>query len=274
VPSSHRALRVTDTYRRRVALLRQQAQHTATRNWSVVDGADLNGTHRLWVARTAPRLVEVQRAAARLSVAYLTAFVAVELGRRVTPPRTPPANAIGVSRAGKPIAAALDDSLVPVKVAIKDGKTVGAALALGLTAIARNASEDVAFTARDTVSAGITADDRIVGWQRVTNGGCGACLALADGDVMPDDTELEIHDNCQCTAEPVVADTPNDVQRPTGSDQFAAMTQAQQDQSLGPDAAQLVRDGQVPLRDLVERSPMDAIADQITQSPLEALHHH
>lgn len=272
MPGSHVALQVTDVYRRKMALMRDLAQRTAARNWPIINVDNLDATHAEWVARTAPSLTELQRGATRLSNAYLGAYVTRETRRRANPP-VPTDDAVGVSRAGKPLVEALSSSLIAVKVAIGAGTALDAALALGLGDATRNANEDVAFTARDALSTAIGQSDQVIGWRRVTGGGCGACMAAADGVVMPDDMDIEIHDNCQCTAEPVVRDAPDVVQRPTGHDMFQAMTQDQQDKALGPDAAQLVRDG-LPFRDLIDHSPMEAVSDQLTQAPVGALVHH
>lgn len=99
-------------------------------------------------------------------------------------------------------------------------------------------------------------------------------MALADGAILADDSSIEVHDNCQCSAEPVIRDVPDDIHRPTGSAMFDELSDEQQDQLLGPDKAHLVRNGDVPFHALVARSPMNAIPDQITEAPLEALHAH
>jgi hypothetical protein len=125
--------------------------------------------------------------------------------------------------------------------------------------------------ARAATSDGIRADERLIGWRRVTSGGCGACLAAATGAIHADRTALPVHDHCRCTTEPVVRDVPDTVTRPTGADMVAGMTTAQQDAALGTETAALLRAGQITLPDLIATSPMVAIADQITQAPIKAL---
>lgn len=63
--------------------------------------------------------------------------------------------------------------------------------------------------------------------------------------------------------------TEKDGVRLTGNQMFDAMTKAEQDELLGPDKAQLVRDGTVELSDLVQTNPQEHGADFITAKPLE-----
>lgn len=271
MPSSRRALQVTDRYREKVRLLRGVGQRTVQRHWSLLNPDDLDRTGSHFAEVTATALTEVQRAAARLSGAYVAGFVAVELRQHPQHPQTD--GPVGVSRAGKSLAEALAGTVPAIKSSIATGTAMDVAVAAALASATRNAGEDAAYTARSALTDAMTAEDRIVGWQRVTSGGCGACLALADGELMPDDTDIEVHDFCACSAEPVVAGATNDVARPTGREMFDGMPKDQQDQALGPAVAQLVRDGQVPFHDLIGRSPMDAMPDMVTQAPVGVLKH-
>lgn len=239
-----------------------------------MDPVDLDGSHARFRAAVVPAITEMQRANARLAAGYLAGFITVETGKRTAPTGTSAATVVGVSQAGKPLADALVSSLIATKVAIKNGHDLEAAMTIGRDIAIRSTGEDVINAARATIASGIRQDSRIVGWRRVTGGGCGACLASASGAIFPDDADMEIHPSCQCSAEPVVRDVPDDVQRPTGEAMFRALAVEQQDQLLGPDKAQIVRDGSVPFHALVDRSPMTAIPDQITETPLAALHPH
>jgi hypothetical protein len=70
-------------------------------------------------------------------------------------------------------------------------------------------------TARAALGDGIRTDERIVGWHRVTAGGCGACLAAATRTYATHEP-LRVHDGCRCGAEPVVA-TSRPRPRPTAT---------------------------------------------------------
>jgi hypothetical protein len=117
----------------------------------------------------------------------------------------------------------------------------------------------------------LTAIQAVIGYTRVAGGNaCGACLGAADGSVFATDEVFELHVNCDCVAEPVIADVPNRVQRPTGQEIFNELSTAEQNARLGEEAAKAVRGG-VPLTALVGHAHMDNEQDWITQKPLAAL---
>lgn len=272
MPATEQAVRATDTYRALTFALRDRADHVTRSQWSLLDPADLDGTFATWLGLVAPALTELQRAGARLSAGYLTAFVAAELRARPTPGGSSVASPyVGVSQAGKPLPDALRAGVITTKQAIGDGREASVALALGLQRVARNASEDVMHTVRATLDDAITSDERVAGWRRVTSGGCGACLAAATGAIQHTAEVLRVHPHCHCSKEPVVAHVEEAIHRPTGGEIFRAMPAEQQDQLLGPEKAHLVRSGDVPLHALVEHEPMAALPDQITEAPLAAL---
>lgn len=272
MPASTRSLGVTDRYRQQVITLRGHAVTVAKQNWfRLMHADDLDGSHAAWVAATAPALTVFQRTAAQLSAAYLAAYGLSETGDHTAILAVP--ERAGVARDGKPLAEALVPSVFTVKRAIGDGKPVDQALREGLDRAARMVGEEAVSSARDALSEGIRADDRIIGWRRVTSGGCGACMAAATDDVMEDFEPLDTHPWCECSTEPVFADVPDTVSRPTGEELFDRMPEEQQDAALGPDTAKLVRSGGVAFRDLLQRDPMVAIPDGITQAPLSALTH-
>jgi hypothetical protein len=56
---------------------------------------------------------------------------------------------------------------------------------------------------------------------------------------------------------------------PTGQQIFERKTKAEQDEMLGPEAAERVRSGEASLADLVQESPLDSDQDDfITQAPV------
>jgi hypothetical protein len=271
MPANQRSLHITDNYRRKLAHLRLQAAVVTRRNWAAISPADLDGTFPGYVAATAPALTELQRAGGRLSLAYLTAFLTSETGRRVPTPDV--AVVAGQARDGRPLADALVPPLFTVKQQIGAGHEMAAALTMGLNRALRTASEEAIAPARASLSDGMRAEGRVIGWRRVTGGGCGACIAAATGAIHADDEALEVHPACQCSTEPVVADVPDRVQRPTGPQIFEGMSAQEQDQLLGSEKAELIRSGVAALQDLIQRDHMAVIDDGITEAPLSALQH-
>lgn len=272
MPSSQRAIALTDTYRARTAQIRARGRAVAASRWGLVDTDDLDGSHARWRAAVIPAVTELQRANARLSAAYVAGFVTLETGAYVAPSGVSAGvDAVGFTEAGKPVDDALRGGLFAVKAAIGEGRRFDDALAAGRDVGLRMAGEAVMFAARAGVAAGMASDSRVVGWRRVTAGGCGACLASSTNAVFDVGASLEVHPECKCSSEPVVSGGSDAVLRPTGLAMFEALTPEKQDQLLGPDKARIVRDGLVPFDALVDRSPMNAIPDQITETPLEAL---
>ena len=64
---------------------------------------------------------------------------------------------------------------------------------------------------RDTILANRRADNKCIGWQRNTTGGCKLCRMLADrGAVYKESTaQFAAHSHCKCTAQPVFLHGPD-----------------------------------------------------------------
>jgi hypothetical protein len=273
MPAHRDSLRITDTYRQRLLALRDHAASVARGAWSRLDPEDLDATHAAWVATTATTTEAIQHAGLQLTAGYLAAFLTSELQRRTAPPAIDPARYAGRSRDGRPLADTLGGTLISVKAALADGTPVSEALAASGVRATRLVSSETIAAPRAALSDEIHADSRIRGWRRVTSGGCGACLAAAS-ETHGDDEPLPVHDGCRCTAEPIVADTPDRYPRPTGRQLLDRRTDEEQDALLGADKAQLLRTGEIDLHELLSHSPMTAIDDQITETPLKDLRGH
>lgn len=269
MPAESRSLIVTDAYRRQLAALRARADQAARRNWARITPDDLDRTFPGWATITAAAIAQLQVSAARLSAGYLAAFLTTELGRP-TRPRGTTGEYVAVSRDGRPILEALTPPLFTIKQAIADGRDHPTALRLGLARATSIAGEDTLHAARATLDDLTVSEQRVVGWRRVTGGGCLACLGAATGAIQADSELLETHPGCQCSKEPVVADVEERIPRPTGADIFAAMSDSEQDSRFGLKAA-LIRTGQATLADAVQRDAMAVLPDGITEAPLKAL---
>lgn len=268
---TEQSLRITDAYRARLLELQRRASAATTDGWTHVDIANLDATHSAWLQRATAMLAVLQTAGVRLTAAYFTAFLSSELQRAAAPAPLDAAHYVGLSRTGKPLAEALGPTtLFTIKQAIRDGRPPEDASRAGLHQAVRLTVSEAPAPARTALADTILTDPHVVGWRRVTSGGCGACLAAATvsyGDHEP----FQIHDNCQCSAEPIISDVPDHAPRPDGHDIFNGWSVAEQNARLGHEKAQLVRSGRVSLHDLLAVSPMAAMPDQITEAPLEAL---
>jgi hypothetical protein len=270
MPASERSLRITDAYRERLIALSDRMGAYAAQQWAQVAVEDLDRTHARWLVSTVAALEQAQRSGSLLTAAYVAAFMAAELNRRTMEvPQVDPGRWVGAAD-GQPLDVPLSKTLIGVKAAIKDGIAPADALSAQQHRAERLAVSATMAAPRRMLAEQIASDTRIVGWRRVTRGGCGACLALA-AEGYTDREPLKVHDHCHCTAEPVIRDAADVARRPTGPEIFAAMNAAQQDQALGPAAAQAVREGRVAWRDLIATSPMKVGPDQVTQAPVTAL---
>lgn len=269
MPASPRSLRLTDVYRDRLVQLRDRVDQAARQQWGAVTIADLEAAAARWTRDVATLVETAQRAGVRLTSAYLAAYLASELARPPAVPAVP--DHAGAAEDGRALADALGVAVIGTRVALKAGHDPAVALEHGISRGARLAAGAVMFAPRAALTEAIRADDRIVGWRRVTGGGCGACLAAATGAIHADSEALPVHDNCRCTTEPVVRGVRERAARPTGRDLFAGMSPSDQERLLGPEKAELIRAGEARLDDLIARSPMATVADRITEAPLSAL---
>jgi hypothetical protein len=271
MPGSERSLLITDAYRDRLARLAERASTLTLQRWQQnVTLNRLESAHALWVTSTVAALEQAQRAGVNLTLAYLSAFIASETGQRALEiPAYDASKVIGVADTGLPLAEPLAKTLIGVKSLIKDGKAPGEALIETGTRAERLASSAVMAAPRAALQDQIDTNPSIVGWRRVTRGGCGACLAAAAHAYAHE--PMRVHAHCHCTQEPIVRDVPDLAPRATGPEIFARMTRAEQDQALGPVAAEAVRDGSVAWPDLIHTDPMTVGPDWISQAPDVAL---
>jgi hypothetical protein len=269
MPANARSLQITNAYRARLADLAEQTDRAVRRGWASITIDDLADAHTRWAASVASVTTVMQQTGVRLAAGYAWAFVASETGQRGAFPALTDVVS-GLAEDGQPLIEALGSPLIGVRAALKDGKPPEEALSTGLDRGLFIAGGATTWAARSTLSDLMTSHDQIVGWRRVSGGGCGACMAAATGAIHQDDEALEVHANCQCTTEPVVKGVPDRVAHPTGPEIFASLPKGEQDARLGPEAAELLRTDRISFNDLIERQPMAAIPDQITQAPVKA----
>lgn len=269
--ASPRSLRITDTYRERLNALSDRLAALTDAYWQRVTLSDLDRSHAEWLALTVVMLEHAQQQGVHLTAAYLAAFVASEQGRwQAEIGLIDPFGYAGLASDGRPLAETLAPTLVTVKTALKFGKEPVDALAEGAHRATRLAGAAVMSAPRSALMDQIATHPEVEGWRRVTHGGCGACLAAA-AHGYDRHQPLRVHDHCHCTAEPVVRNVPDSAPRATGPEIFHRMSRAEQDSSLGPAAARLVRQGLVAWPDLIAEVPMKIGAPGITQAPVEAL---
>ena len=266
MPANPQSLRITDAYGRQLKVNDRRVRNTLSAAWGFRAG-DFDQAYEEWLPIAEQTVTATQAQNVRLTAAYLGAYASSERGRFTRPPRIDPGSWVGSSQNQRPFRDAYRDAVVDAKVAIGEGKTVEDASNIGLKTALTMASLDAYSAARGPFSEYLP--EIAVGYRRVTNGdSCAACLSLEDGTVLAADTGFEIHPGCDCVGEPVVADAPDRVFRPTGTERFNEFSREAQDQAIGQKAAEAVRNGEATLSDLRATYPTEVGPDFITQRPI------
>ena len=247
MPATLEAAALTDSYRRRLIVLRDTSAATVVRLLDSIDlDGDVDGQVSAWIDTATMLLSSAQVEAARAAVQYLAAYVTASGS---TPARgvVDPADYRGMRLFGRPLDVAL--SAAPATLLWRLGRSDGRGLAVasGLAQAMRVARSAVMAAGRGAQSDVMDADPSVSGWRRVTSSDpCGACMGAADGRVMRSDAGLEVHDSCRCTAEAVLSGVDNDrLRRPTGQELFDRLDRDGQNAMFegrgGADKAEVVR---------------------------------
>lgn len=265
MPRSRRSLDVTDSYRARLVAARAALEERVERSWPTIETLDANR----WAERMAAALTQAQVEAIRLSSAYLGAYLTSELGRRTASPPIDSSPWVGRSRDGRPLAESLRSPIVGVLGYLKSGLSPSESLSRGLIRAERMVGVDFDHAHRAALLVTIAADERFDGWRRSLAGTCGACASAASG--VSHDLYFPVHPGCRCTVSPVVGGIPDTFPVPTGAELFDAKSADEQDEMLGPEAANAVRSGLITLDQLRSESEMAEGENFITQRPLSAI---
>lgn len=251
MPRSPTSLRLTDSYRRRLFSLRDELQKSARDLWDQPE-------------RLAAMVETAQKAALRLTGAYLTAFLASEKGQATRAVAIDSGAYSGSTADGKPLADGMRSPLIGYFGALKRGKSVEEARRIGINRAVRQVGMNYDASHRTALSETLKSDDRFDGGLRAVRGTCGACAAFSGTPHM------EVHANCQCVEEPKVSGVSQLITRPTGMELFNAKTPEEQDAMVGIEAADKLRKGEIAMGDLVAHSELDSDAENfLTQKPLD-----
>jgi hypothetical protein len=271
MPATSRALALTDAYRAELVALRLDVLRAGAAAWALVNVDELAATYAAWRTGTAAVLERAQRHGAQLAEAYFAAFLAAELDRPVLTAPSSADEVAGVGRDGRPLLDVLTPAIATVAMSLAQGRGREQALAMGKARAIRTLSAEVLAAPRTALDRQLTESSHVLGWRRTTSSSaCLACLGAATGALHASAEVLAVHGHCRCTKEPVVRGVRERHRRPTGRDQFDALSPAQQDARYGP-KAELVRSGAVALEQLVKPQPMATVPDEITEAPLKAL---
>ncbi len=249
MPARAKSLQITERYRSGMLRLRRQGQREAKRYWRQVNPDALDATFPL--GQLELTVSTLQREAARLSSAYLASFIASELGE----PERPPALSVWEKTFnGNPLREGLRSAVINAKGLIKDGEDPRTATRNSKAILVSDVGLFIDTAARESLRGGMEMEPRIEGWQRSITGTCGACagdVAVETSVELPS-VPLLVHPNCQCVTVPVITGAPNRFPLLTGMEAFARKDPIKQDEMLGPEAAEKVRQGEATLKDFVQ----------------------
>lgn len=271
-----RSLRLSDEQRARQLANRDAAVVAVASTWQSLDIATYDRGFPGWLRGASATVTNAQAHAVGLSERFLGAYVASETGRAHRPPPLRPGDYAGTTRDGRPVRDVLILADVTTRLALSQGHPPERALDFGLARAVRAVRTEVPDAGRRALADGMTADSRIVGWERVTSGDpCLACLALSDEGLRSTDEGLEIHAGCSCTALPVVGGVPDLVRPTVGSALFDSLDEAEQDALCegrgGADKADLLRSGAVSLRDCVSVQHHPEWGAEVYETPFAQL---
>lgn len=179
------------------ARIRRALAFAIERTWRSMPGYD-----RVDVPQFVDRAVPFVIGAQRQSVAFTEAYLARAL-RRAAFNLDPDLLTGAAVRNGTPPADVYARPFVTLWTALREGKTFADASSAALARATGTAMMDVSLSMRATLQAVGQADDAIMGFRRVADGG--ACLFCqeVDGAQFRTEDPMPLHNNCGCGAEPV-----------------------------------------------------------------------
>lgn len=265
MPLNPDSAKVTERYRKHKVRLRDRARKLARQTWAKVKPSDIRGTFDAGLMTLL--LSQLQREAARLSTGYVSAFITSELGH-VVAPETTDLLQVGRARSGKPLRQAVDNQVIQVLKAIKGGMDPKEAIERQAASLERLVGTSIDSAAEEALAQAIITSPFTNGYTRsISQPACAACMAMA-GTTHDGLVHFPVHPSCDCVAEPIVGQA---LASEPGQDVFNRLTREEQDGSLGPQAAQAVRDGKLQISDFAGASPQNAEPRILTQRSLAEL---
>lgn len=190
-----------------MSTLTQRYQHELARTRAVTANAvaqawdDLGTYHEADIAPFLDAVTPVVSGAQAHAVALTDGYLALRTKR--DPFGVDPAELD--LRNGVPLEEVYRRPFVTTWTALSRGAGIRDAIQAGRSRAAGSAEMDVALATRSSASAAIQLDDRVVGYERVPDGGaCDFCLLVSTQRYHSEDL-MPIHNRCGCTVDPILA---------------------------------------------------------------------
>lgn len=200
--ATYQGRRITEAHRLAQHRLGIQTIARLRMVFPLLDPQALDATFQRWLTAAVP-IIQLQReTSSRLAANYLAAFKLLETGAPLatTPVVADPASTPALSTS------LLVTGPISIRKAMIRGVPLARAVSVAEAASSAAAMRHVLNGGRETITKTVDADPDGAGWQRVTSGKpCSFCSMLADRGTAPPSADIQCHDGCSCTAEPVWA---------------------------------------------------------------------
>jgi hypothetical protein len=218
--------------------------------------------------RDAAEIIEIgQSSTVALADAYVSGSARAELGERVA--LKPDPEAIGSTWDGRALESGLGASIAKVWHARALGRPLEKALAFGRFSAERFAFTETLDAGRQELTTKIRELPEIEGWRWRSRGTCSACMSADDGRIRGEGF-IRPHPYCRCVPEPVFRGR-RQIGRPTGPQRFERLSPAEQNEAVGEEVAQLLRENRVDWGDVVKVVDPEDWRPMITRRPVEEL---
>jgi hypothetical protein len=226
---------------RQVTLARRTATELG-RLWRLVDAQRITGSWGALLPQALTELGTSQATAAAAAGTYVDDALEAQGAAPAVAGRVAVEAFAGIASDGRPLATLLLQPSITALRQIEQGASPARALAMGRFSLDMITRTQVADAGRVAVGTAIAARPEVRGYVRMIVGKtCSRCLILA-GRRYAWNAGFKRHPRCDCRHVPVAEDVPGDVR--TDPDAYvASLDRAEQDDLLGKDGAEAVRNG-------------------------------
>lgn len=170
--------------------------------WRLLDPARLDATLPVWLYAAVTHVQDARKASAGIAGLHLR-----QVRREAGVDGAPPLQLATTAPPAQVLASLTATSIATIRTAFGNGRSVEQAMTAGFVASSGAASRIALEGGRDTIVDTVKADDKAIGWERITSGDpCAFCALLAarGGVYRGEETaDFEAHDHCSCSAEPI-----------------------------------------------------------------------
>lgn len=219
--------------------------------WQQLDPANLSSELVEWAPEALALLAEGQARAAAAGTLYVARFVEASGQRNAEPMPLLPSAFAGATLDGRSLGRVLGVGALEARRRERLGEKPEQARDGAFLRVGRAASTELADAGREATAGAMLLDPHVDGYTRAVRlPACGRCLVLA-GKRYKLDAGFARHPRCDCFQTPRLRSSDP---VPDAEKLFARMSEAEQAKAIGAEAARRVREGQVSLSTVVNRT--------------------